>query len=101
VLPPPTAPPVGNVYVNVGAMSRAAPRDPFEVDPGKVDRGNQAHASTVDALADHLRARDIIPKVPTGADPEFDLAWANNEALYVAEIKSLTNQNQEGAALLA
>ncbi|MBK8690958.1 MAG: hypothetical protein IPN17_01280 [Deltaproteobacteria bacterium] len=95
VLPPPTAPPVGKVYVNVGRVSRAAARDPFEVDPDKVDRGNQAHARTVDALADHLRARDIVPKVPTGADPEFDRAWEDNGVLYVAEIKSVTDENQE------
>jgi hypothetical protein len=65
------------------------------VDPDKVDRGNQAHAETQDALADFLRSRGIAPLAPTADEPEFDLAWDHNGTIYVAEVKSVTIENEE------
>jgi hypothetical protein len=86
---------VGEVYTNVGRVPRAAPRNPFDVDPDTVDRGNQGHATTVDALADHLRAIGITPLAPSPDDPAFDLAWKRDQTYFVAEIKSVTDGNEE------
>lgn len=87
--------PIGTVYINVGRVPQTARRDPFEVDPDKVDRGNQAHASTVDALANHLRATGNMPLGPTVGEPAFDLAWQREDTYFVAEIKSVTDSNEE------
>ena len=86
---------IGRPYSNVGSLPRAANRDPFEVDPDVIDRGNQAHASTVDALADFLRGNGIEPLSPDRDQPMFDLAWERNGVVFVAEVKSVTAANEE------
>jgi len=87
--------PIGRPYVNVGRLSRSEQREPFDVDPDKVDRGRQAHADTQDALADFLRGSGIVPRSPVNGEPEFDLAWETTEAVFVAEVKSTTAANEE------
>lgn len=86
---------IGQPYSNAGQLHASVRRDPFEVDPDVIDRGNQAHASTVDALADYLRSRGIEPRRPEVGDPMFDLAWTHGEWTFVAEIKSVTVFNEE------
>jgi hypothetical protein len=82
-------------YTNVGHLTPSQPKLPFEVDRDEVDRANQLHATTVDALADFLRVHKIVPVAATDADPLFDLAWAHCEHLFVAEVKGLTDDNEE------
>lgn len=86
---------LGQPYSNAGELRRSVRRDPFEVDPDVIDRGNQAHASTVDSLADFLRSRNIEPRIPDVGDPMFDLAWRQEGSVFVAEIKSVTAFNEE------
>src|SRR5581483_8097476 len=71
-----------------------APRDPFTVDPDTVDRGLRSHAATQNALSESVRANDLVPLSPGPADPDFDLAWRDGQALVVAEIKSITAGNE-------
>jgi hypothetical protein len=85
----------GKPYVNVGPLPASEPRKPFDVDPDKVDRGNQAHADTQDALAAFLFASGIAPRSPSDGDPEFDLAWEHDDTLFIAEVKSTTDENEE------
>jgi hypothetical protein len=70
----------------------AAPGAP---DPDLVGRGNRAHRHTRNALAAHLESLEIQPLDYTRSDPPFDLAWWKDEALYVAEVKSITRENEE------
>jgi hypothetical protein len=70
-------------------------RDPFEVDPEVIERGTRGHAVTQNALASFLVAADIQPLSPTIGDPDFDIAWIRDGALYVAEVKSITNVNED------
>lgn len=86
---------LGRPYEDVGTMERTSPAAPFEIDPDKVDRGIQAHATTQDALADFLRSAGINPRGPTTGEPEYDLAWEWNDETYVAEVKSVTEENEE------
>jgi hypothetical protein len=44
------------------------------------------------AFAGRLR----IPPAPIAAEPNFDLAWEANGTVFVAEVKSITDQNEEG-----
>ena len=87
--------PVGQPYVGDGTATKAAPRDPFEVDPDRVDRGNLAHAQTVHALATYLAEQKLRALVPTPGIPEYDLAWEEDGVLWVAEVKSTTAANEE------
>jgi hypothetical protein len=86
---------VRRAYRRMGTLPRSLPRQPFEVDPNLVDRGNQAHATTQDALADFLLGADISPWSPSEDEPDFDLAWEHARCCYVAEVKSLTLENEE------
>lgn len=86
---------VGVTYRNVGQLHPTVPRDPFEVDPNKVDRGLQGHATTQDKLAAFLRGHGFGPLSPHSDDPDFDIAWQHDRILHVAEIKSTTPENEE------
>jgi hypothetical protein len=85
----------GRPYIPVGTVAASAPRDPFPVDPDVVDRGNQAHASTQDALAAFLREHGIDPRSPLAGEPKVDLGWSHDNRLWVAEVKSTTDSNEE------
>jgi hypothetical protein len=87
--------PIGRPYTNVGQLPPSAPIEPFDVDPDNVDRGKQAHASTQDALADFLRSQDIEPLCPAPGEPEFDIAWEHDGTVFIAEVKSITDTNEE------
>jgi hypothetical protein len=60
-----------------------------------VERGLQGHAETQNALAAALAADRIEPRSPRADESNFDLAWERNGVVYVAEVKSITPQNEE------
>lgn len=68
---------------------------PGLADPDLVGRGNRAHRHTRNALAAHLKSLGIQPLDPAPSDPPFDLAWWKGDVLYVAEVKSITRENEE------
>jgi hypothetical protein len=43
----------------------------------------------------------MTPRSPGPGEPSFDLAWQDGATIYVAEVKSLTNTNQEKQLRLA
>lgn len=69
--------------------------DPFAVDPAKVERGNTGHATTQNALAHWIHSHSLVPVSPARRDPQFDVAWQDEGRIYVAEVKSLTSENEE------
>ena len=77
-----------NEHVNI------APKDPFVVDPDAVNRGNQGHSQTLNALAHYVASRGAEPLKAGPADFPFDLGWMHGEVCFVAEVKSLTKANQ-------
>jgi hypothetical protein len=86
----------------IGAEYRAADegtsvggRDPFAIDPTIVERGLRGHATTQNALADFLRNHQLIPLSPGLNEPNYDVAWKLNNQIWIAEIKSVTNANEE------
>lgn len=78
---------------NEAVQSRV--RDPFEIDPSAVDRGNIGHAKTQNDLAALVRQRGLKPLSSEPQGPDFDLAWIDGEVLCVAEVKSLTRSNED------
>jgi hypothetical protein len=85
----------GVTYRAANEEYSAAQRDPFAVDPALVERGLRGHAATQNALAAFVREIGLHPKSPQAGDPNYDLAWERDDAVYVAEVKSLTTLNQE------
>jgi hypothetical protein len=84
---------VGGDYKRPDENVAARPRDPFTIDPDKIDRGLKGHAKTQNALYDWLAAQEITGLSPTGV-ANFDLAWRVGGTMYVAEVKSLTATNE-------
>ena len=76
-------------YRRADETRRAAPREPFPVDPEAVDRALQVHAALQNSFADWLSDHDLEPRSPRTGDPDFDLAWTHDERLVVGEVKSL------------
>ena len=70
-------------------------RQPFVVDPARVERGLIGHASTQNALARALKKAGFKPRSPLFPEPNFDLAWQASGTTFVAEVKSITEGNEE------
>ncbi len=70
-------------------------RDPFSVDPALVERGLRSHATTQNALATYLEMHGLQPRSPSPDEPNFDLGWVLGSETCVAEVKSLTEANEE------
>jgi hypothetical protein len=65
----------------------------FERDPDVVDRGLRGHASTLNKLGEMAAAKGLRPHC--GRAPcAYDLAWETPSGLAVAEVKSLTPDNE-------
>ena len=92
---PGAEPQVGTSYREADEDAAVGQRDPFEVDPSLVERALRGHAATQNALAAHVRGRGSDPLSPAPADPNYDLAWRDAGTVYVAEVKSRTDQNEE------
>lgn len=86
---------LGTRYCPADENSALSELDPFQIDPALVERANQGHATTQNALAAHLLAKGWEPRSPNPYEPNYDIAWKQGETVYVAEIKSLTDKNQE------
>lgn len=78
-----------------GEHAEAAAPIVFEVDPDVADRGTTAHKDIQDALANALATHGLEPLSPAGDDPRFDIAWKHDGVAFVAEVKSLTDLNEE------
>ena len=53
-------------------------------------RGARAHASLQNMFADAVTAHGLAPLSPTVDDPQFDLAWEQQDGIVVVEVKSLS-----------
>jgi hypothetical protein len=87
--------PVGGTYRPASVSNLRDTRDPFSVDPAVVERGLRGHADTQNALAGAIAAAGMTPLSPVSTDPNFDVAWEQEDRLFVAEVKSLTADNEE------
>ena len=70
-------------------------RDPFSVDPALVERGLRGHTDTQNELASVLSNAGIEPRRGLPPGPNFDLAWQKDGTVFVAEVKSITAENEE------
>ena len=86
---------LGEDYVDELEDWETAERKPFSIDPNVVDRGLKGHKRTQNLLAQHLREEGHSPRRAAAGEPQFDLAWEAEDVIYVAEIKSRTDSNEE------
>jgi len=90
----PTA--LGEAYREARVSGLPGEREPFSVDPALVERGLKGHADTQNELARVLHDAGIEPRSRRPQEPNFDLAWETDGSVFVAEIKSITDDNEEG-----
>ncbi len=86
----------------VGASYRAADeavsvskRDPMSIDPAIVERGTQGHARAQNLIANAAIKTGHTPRSPTPGEPNYDVCWDTDSALWVVEVKSITDDNEE------
>jgi hypothetical protein len=99
--PTPATSELGQTYRPEDEDLKANRGDVFRVDPDRIDRGTQAHRKTQNLLASHLESCGLAPRSRSGPEPPYDLAWEDDGAIFVAEIKSLTDLNEERQLRLA
>lgn len=86
----------GLPYVSPARPHGVSLSQPFDVDPDLVDRALESHYTLVEDLADWVRTCGMAPLLPGPGHPVFDLAWwSAADHFVVAEIKSLTTDNEE------
>ena len=66
----------------------------WEIDPDRKDRGTAAHWDIQNELKEAVRSAGFEPRSPEGSDPEYDVAWQQGDTAFVAEVKSLTEDNE-------
>jgi hypothetical protein len=85
----------GAPYRQVPVTELSGSRDLFSVDPALVERGLQGHTDTQNELASVLSNTGIEPRRGLPPGPNFDLAWQKDGTVFVAEVKSITAENEE------
>jgi hypothetical protein len=94
-VPPVPAAALGTEYREARVSPLPGGRQPFTVDPALVERGLKGHADTQNELAQVLRQAGIEPRSRLPYEPNFDLAWEAHGTVFVAEVKSITDENEE------
>lgn len=90
------APGLGPTYRQAQVSPWPSARQPSTPDPALVECGLKGHADTQNDLAQVLRNAGIEPRSPLPREPNFDLASETNGTVFVAEIKSISDDNEEG-----
>lgn len=88
-------PTLGTPYREARVNPMPDARQPFAVDPAIVERGLRGHADTQNSLARALLAAGIEPRSRLPYEPNFDISWKAEGTVFVAEVKSITNDNEE------
>lgn len=98
---PSATPGLGEEYRRPDESVLVSEADPYSRDPALVERALRSHAATQNALADFLEGLDVQPRSPRADEPNYDLSWSHEGAVYVTEIKSLSATNEERQLRLA
>lgn len=86
---------LGADYREAHVSASPSGRQPFTADPAIIERGLRGHADTQNELARVLRDAGLTPRSRLPHEPNFDLAWQADGTVFVAEIKSITDDNEE------
>ena len=92
---------LGQEYRAADEIPNLADREHSGSDPDAAGRGLGAHNQAQNQLAAAVEAAGLRPRSPTSDEPRYDLAWAKQGHLFVAEVKSITERNEERQLRLA
>ncbi len=92
---------VGQSYRSADEDVTVAPAEENAEDPDTSQRGLRAHNRTQNLLAHHVEEAGFAPRSPRGGEPDFDLVWVDDGVVWVAEVKSATERNEERQMRLA
>lgn len=67
----------------------------FEIDFNRRSRGIKTHMNTQDKLKKAIQSAGLEPRSPAPNGPQFDVAWRQGDTAFVAEVKSVTDENEE------
>jgi hypothetical protein len=84
---------VGRYWIDPDDGVEVASADKRGSSPDLSGRGLRAHQHTVRLLAEHLHDSNLEPRRPRPDEPQWDCAWLNG-AFWVAEVKSITDDNE-------
>jgi hypothetical protein len=62
--------------------------------PDLAGRGLAGHNRTLNLLAAAVERAGFRPRFPKPEEPQYDLAWETSDAVWLAEVKSLTQTNE-------
>ncbi|MGW7423651.1 hypothetical protein ACWGJB_27050 [Streptomyces sp. NPDC054813] len=65
------------------------------LDLAHLDKGTEAHESTIAALIEHLSRQHIELRAHARNAPRFDAGWSRNDDVFIAEVKSLTGASED------
>lgn len=86
---------VGRAYQPASEDMVYTERVQVETSPEKIGRANRIHAGLQNSLATHLEQLKLTPRSPGAGEPMFDIAWERDGTVYVAEVKSVTPENEQ------
>ncbi|MFI1718878.1 hypothetical protein [Streptomyces litmocidini] len=67
----------------------------LKLDLDHLDRGTEAHESTVAALISHLADQQVEVRGHARNAPRFDAGWSRGDEVFIAEVKSLSDANED------
>lgn len=65
------------------------------LDLAHLDKGTEAHESTIAALNEHLSRQHIELRRHARNAPRFDAGWSRGDDVFIAEVKSLTGASED------
>jgi hypothetical protein len=88
---------LGREYRRVDEHAEIDPNAPEHtgLDPDLGGRGLRAHNVTQNLVAAAVKEAGFEPRRPKPDEPQYDIAWEHGDVTWVAEVKSVTEQNEE------
>lgn len=87
---------IGKRYKKANEKLKSKYSSPINKDPDKIDRANNSHSKLQNDLAEFVKNAGYKPLGPDlPRTPNYDLAWYIGEQFFVAEVKSITEDNEE------
>ncbi len=65
------------------------------LDLARLDKGTEAHESTISALIEHLAGQHVQLRGHARNAPRFDAGWSRGDDVFIAEVKSLTGASED------
>ncbi|WP_328410780.1 hypothetical protein OG542_12830 [Streptomyces violaceus] len=65
------------------------------LDLAHLDKGTEAHESTIAALIEYLSRQHIELRAHARNAPRFDAGWSRDDDVFIAEVKSLTGASED------